>query len=614
MELDEILRAFTPETRRQFSVWLDQQGLAVGDNAEAINDALGLLTPFAEQTDEVLKVLNHQSAETRALVRDTGEVFDALTQRQGQLRELIVNSNRVWETTARRDAELADTFRVLPTFLREGRTTTRRLTEFAQDTNPLIDQLRPAARQLSPTLVDLDKLAPDLRGLFNDLDPLVRVSRRGLPATEQVLDNTQPLLRRLDPFLRNFTPIVDYLGLYKARDRRAVRQRHGRHAGRRGHRQSITGEAPLPAHAEPGEPGGHGRLPVAGSRRNRSNPYIAPGGYVKLKTEGHLEVFGTQGCGTTPVPATPAPLDPWLPAGVVAQINYYTFGGTVNRDAAPPCDPQTPLGQLFGQSGQLPAPGTAAVSTNLTSVRGNAFARIVAAVTRRPLAVLAVTALLALGGAALALRLEPSAATDTLVDGDSDSFQATERFKQSFGDDAVVVLVRGELAKTVLTDDLGRVLRLEGCLSGNVPDNEQGLGSLPPVCREIAEAEAGQGRVRPGDVHQHGGQRDPRRAGASARPPPSSRPAAPRGRLAGCRSGAATRRRSRSASRAPPRRPSPRSSRSTCSSWRCATGSPAGRASTTPTSCPRSSSTAAPATRACPSRASPTCSPRPTRR
>jgi hydrophobe/amphiphile efflux-3 (HAE3) family protein len=120
-------------------------------------------------------------------------------------------------------------------------------------------------------------------------------------------------------------------------------------------------------------------------------------------------------------------------------------------------------------------------------VRGNAFARIVAAVTRRPLLVLALTALLALGGAALALRLEPSAATDTLVDSDSDSFQATERFKQNFGDDAVVVLVRGELSKTVLTDDLGRVLRLEGCLSGNVPNTKQGLGSLPPVCREIAK-------------------------------------------------------------------------------------------------------------------------------
>jgi uncharacterized protein len=120
-------------------------------------------------------------------------------------------------------------------------------------------------------------------------------------------------------------------------------------------------------------------------------------------------------------------------------------------------------------------------------VRRNAFARIVGVVTRRPLAVLTITALLALGGAALALRLEPSAATDTLVDSGSDSFQATERFKRDFGDEAVLVLVRGDLAKTVLTDDLGRMLSLEGCLSGNVPDTKRGLGQLPPVCREIAE-------------------------------------------------------------------------------------------------------------------------------
>src|ERR671915_2432526 len=100
--------------------------------------------------------------------------------------------------------------------------------------------------------------------------------------------------------------------------------------------------------------------------------------------------------------------------------------------------------------------------------------RLVGAVTRRPLLVLALTAVLALGGAALALRLEPSAATDTLVDRDSESFQATERFKRDFGDEAVVVLVRGKLANTVLTDDMARVLRLEGCLSGNVPDTEDG--------------------------------------------------------------------------------------------------------------------------------------------
>ena len=127
----------------------------------------------------------------------------------------------------------------------------------------------------------------------------------------------------------------------------------------------------------------------------------------------------------------------------------------------------------------------------------DAFARIVGVVTRRPLIVLAITLLLALGGAALALRLEPSAATETLVDRGSDSFQATERFKRDFGDEAVLVLVRGKLSNTVLTDDLGRLLSLEGCLGGNIPPDDlrrelarhrrDPKRGLPAVCGEIAE-------------------------------------------------------------------------------------------------------------------------------
>jgi hydrophobe/amphiphile efflux-3 (HAE3) family protein len=118
-------------------------------------------------------------------------------------------------------------------------------------------------------------------------------------------------------------------------------------------------------------------------------------------------------------------------------------------------------------------------------VTGELFGRVVRSVTARPLIVLAVVGVLALAGAALALRLEPSSATDTLVDRSSETFEATERFKRDFGDEAVIVMVKGDLQRTVLTSDLGRLLRLEGCLSGNVP--EKGLKSLPPQCRELAE-------------------------------------------------------------------------------------------------------------------------------
>jgi virulence factor Mce-like protein len=352
VELDEILRTFDPVTRQRFTTWFDQQGLAARGRAGEISAALALLTPFAEDTDDILRVLRVQSGATRSLIRDTGEVFAALTERRGQLRELIRNSNRTWEAIASRDAELADTFTVFPTFLREGRQTTSRVTEFANDTNPLITQLRPAARQISPTLVGLDRLAPDLRGFFTDLDPLVKVSRRGLPATEEVLDNTRPILRRLDPFLRDLTPVVDFLGLY----RREIAAFFGNDSAAT---QAVgPGFAnPSPVHylrvMNPLNPeimtGYANRLGT-----NRYNPYTEPGAYDRLGQGQPLPVFGSYLCTSNPTP-TPPPPNAFLNQRLADEIERFVFGqGTENEGRAPPCVEQAPLGRLVGQSGRYP--------------------------------------------------------------------------------------------------------------------------------------------------------------------------------------------------------------------------------------------------------------------
>ncbi len=116
---------------------------------------------------------------------------------------------------------------------------------------------------------------------------------------------------------------------------------------------------------------------------------------------------------------------------------------------------------------------------------GEWFKRLVGAVARRSTAVIAVMAVLALAGAVLALRLDPSTGTDTIVSEGSSTFKDTERFKQDFGDEPVIVLVKGNLQRTVLTSDLGRLIKLEGCLSGNVP--AEGLKQLPKQCAELAK-------------------------------------------------------------------------------------------------------------------------------
>ena len=157
---------------------------------------------------------------------------------------------------------------------------------------------------------------------------------------------------------------------------------------------------------------------------------------------------------------------------------------------------------------------------------GNVFGRIVRLVARRPVPVLALTLVLALGGGALALRLEPSAATDTLVGRSSDSFRDTERYRRDFGDEAVVVLVKGDLTKTVLTPDLLRVLGLEGCLGRQHPGGRAARRRWPRTARtrragcrpragssrELHPAKAVYG---PAHVHQHLRRPDQRRVPAA---------------------------------------------------------------------------------------------------
>src|SRR6476661_482059 len=120
------------------------------------------------------------------------------------------------------------------------------------------------------------------------------------------------------------------------------------------------------------------------------------------------------------------------------------------------------------------------------------------AAARRPLVVGLVAGLLALAGGLLALRLTPTAATDTLVGKSTRSYDATQRLHQNFGDDAVYVLVRQPVTRTVLTSDLDRVLGMEGCISGNAPKGQIPPGGAKGPCGRLAAAKPVQVVFGPG--------------------------------------------------------------------------------------------------------------------
>jgi uncharacterized protein len=97
------------------------------------------------------------------------------------------------------------------------------------------------------------------------------------------------------------------------------------------------------------------------------------------------------------------------------------------------------------------------------------LSRLAGASARRAGVVLVVAAVLGIGAAVLALRLQPTAATSSFVSSSSSPYKSTQTFYRQFGEEPIAVLVHGDLQRLVLGPDLERLLGLEGCLSGRVP-------------------------------------------------------------------------------------------------------------------------------------------------
>jgi phospholipid/cholesterol/gamma-HCH transport system substrate-binding protein len=349
VQLDQILSTFDQKTRHAFQVWQQQYGIALTDRGQALNEALAELFPFATNVQRVLAVLNHDSAATTTLLRDTGTVFSSLSRSPAELQGFIRNSNATFAATAARDLALANTVKAFPPFLIQTRTTINQLGSFARLAKPLIDELRPAAVQLSPALQKLVTVAPELRSLEVYTGPLVRAAHQGIPALDRFLSATVPLLHRLRPYLGGLVPVINYINTFRA----SIAGFFGNSTANTENVQ--TSAAGVTRHnlriSNPVNP--EVLTPYSGRLySNRGNPYIDPRGYQNLLSG--LDVFGGYVCTNRPQPTIGSSI-PKQTATVLRKV-YYTA-----KPGGPACRAQPALGsvttgqnQLFPHLTQLP--------------------------------------------------------------------------------------------------------------------------------------------------------------------------------------------------------------------------------------------------------------------
>ena len=360
-QLDEIFQTFDPNTRTAFQTWMRDAAVSLRGRGVDLNTAFGQLEPFAADANRVLGTLDTQGAAVRQLIKNTGVVFNALSERQGQLRSLILNTERVFDVTAQRDADLQALFTVFPTFLNESSQTLLRLDEFAANTDPLVQQLRPAIRELSPTLISTANFAPYLRTFLRGLDPVIDAAPDGLPSLRAFLrEDAPPLLGALEPFTRDLDPLLQNVSLYRREIAAFLANGAATTNGTSNSPESGSRLFRLLRTAVPLGPDSLAAYPRR-LRYNRSNPYTEPGGYSRLGSGG-LESFEVRNCsnginailrdwdGLTPQEQQDFEDSTGRGEELYMNLKRFAFAGrdTTNQLPVPPCiaqDLRRPLGR-----------------------------------------------------------------------------------------------------------------------------------------------------------------------------------------------------------------------------------------------------------------------------
>ncbi len=303
VQIDEVLQTFDKETREAFQVWMRDSSIAIDGQGQALGDAFATLPTTFREFEDIFLTLDRQENAVKQIFSNGAITFDALRGRNGELADLIRGGNAVLETTADRDQQIMETFRAFPAFLDESRLTLGRLREFSANADPLMQQLTPAARELSPTLEQLARLAPELEGTFKGLRPVIRNAPQAFPAFRKMFrKDFPPALRALGPFLRNVNPLFEIVKVYRRELAALI-----------GNATAATNF--LPAQEEGGRvlrtmgtvsPDTYATFPNRPAY-SRVNPYLKAGSYSELASG--LEGFVTAQCSS----GLTAELDPGIP-------------------------------------------------------------------------------------------------------------------------------------------------------------------------------------------------------------------------------------------------------------------------------------------------------------
>jgi phospholipid/cholesterol/gamma-HCH transport system substrate-binding protein len=188
VDFDIVQDIYQQPVRQQLSILIDELGTGLAARGSDLNAVIHRADPALGYTDQVIQILARQNRALAQLASDSDAVLTPLARERQSLSDFVVQANRTSVASAARAADIARSFQLFPSFLRQ--------------LQPLMTDLGSLADQGTPLLSELGASASGLAQEFTNLTPFAQAARPALIALGAASKQSQPALVATIPLAR----------------------------------------------------------------------------------------------------------------------------------------------------------------------------------------------------------------------------------------------------------------------------------------------------------------------------------------------------------------------------------------------------------------------------
>jgi len=222
VDLDQLFNTLDPKARKSLQNVIRGSSIQYDGKGEEANDGARYFNPAISTTGRLVNELTRDQKVFTDFLVSSSKVVTALAEKRPELAALVGNANRATGAIADEREALDRSLAILPDTLRRANTTFVNLRSTLTDLDVLVDESKPATKDLARFLKDLRPLVADARPTIKDLRQLIRRPGRGNDLVELV--RKAPRLERVSkPALTNgieafrkSTPVLEFIRPYTA--------------------------------------------------------------------------------------------------------------------------------------------------------------------------------------------------------------------------------------------------------------------------------------------------------------------------------------------------------------------------------------------------------------